>query len=142
MSAFEAEVFDVGCAGFADSAAVESEKDSECYVGSVVAFCGEDEDAEFGAVHASGGRWVDLGSADVLGRVRGDAAVDVRETVEAAGRGQASVHGGWGQAALFEAAAVGLDVWARGAKDVEFDVVGPLEEVAEAVAVGIEGAPL
>jgi hypothetical protein len=140
VPAFETEAFDVGCAGFADSETVETEKHSERRVGSVIAFRSEEEHPELGAVHASGGRGRDLGAPDVLGRVRHDAAVDVREPVEPADRRETSVDSGGGQAAFFEPAAVGLDVWPSRTKDVEVDIVGPLEEVAEVMAVRIKGA--
>jgi len=46
----------------------------------------EQEPAEFGSVQAAGIRGMDLWAADVLGRVRADAPVDVSEAVEAAHR--------------------------------------------------------
>lgn len=104
VAAFEAEVFDVGAAGFADPEAVESEEDGECCVGTVVPFGGEEEDAELGAVHVSCGRWVDLGSTDVLGGVGGGAAVDVGEPVVPADSGEPAVDGGRGETAFLEPA--------------------------------------
>lgn len=67
--------------------------------------------------------------------------VDVGEPIEPADGGEPPVDGGRGQSPLFEPAPVGLDVWTGGAQDVESGVAGPLEEVAEVVPVGIEGAP-
>ena len=84
MTPLEAEAFDVGRAGFGDSESVEAEKDGEGSVGSVVVVGGEQEPAEFTAIHGVlFGGW-DLGPSDVLGGVGDDSAVDVCEAVVAA----------------------------------------------------------
>jgi hypothetical protein len=52
MAAVEAEVFDVGCARFRDPQVVQIEQYSQCGVGAVEAFGGEQERAELAPVHA------------------------------------------------------------------------------------------
>ena len=102
MAAFEREVFDVGRACFGHSQAVESEQHRECGVGVVVAFGGEEECAERGAVHACGIVWMHGRSAHVLRWVRGDAPVDVGEAEEPANGGESSVDGGRGEISVLE----------------------------------------
>jgi hypothetical protein len=57
----------------------------------VAALSGEQEGAELGAVKAEPLAQLDLGSTDVLGRVRSDAPVDVSEPVEATHRRKPSI---------------------------------------------------
>ncbi len=140
VAAVEAEVFDVGGARFGDSQAVEAEQDSERGVGAVVAFGGEQEGAELAAVHAVALVRLDLGAADVLGRVRGDAPVDVSEPVEAADRREAPVDRRGGKRPLFHRAAVQLDVGPGGGEHGEVVAERPLEVHAQVVPVRLEGA--
>jgi len=81
---------------------------------------------------------LDLRAAHVLGGVRGDAAVDVSEPVEAARRREAPVDGGGCQSPLLEGSAVQLDVGSGRLQYGQTDVGGPLEERAEIVTVRIE----
>jgi hypothetical protein len=91
VTPLDPEVLDVRRAGFADSQTIETEQDGEGCVLAVELLGGEEEHSELGAVEASGVGGMDLGSAHVLGWVRGDPAVDVSEAVEAADRRQAAV---------------------------------------------------
>jgi hypothetical protein len=110
VSAIEAEIIDVGLACFADSEPVQAEQYLGGGVLAIDAFCVEREPAELARVEATAFRLVDLASADVLRRVRGDAPVDVREPVEPAHRRQSRVDRRRGQAALFHVMAVQPDV--------------------------------
>jgi hypothetical protein len=84
VSAIEAEVADVGLARLAHSQPVQAEQD--CERGALVAelFGGEQEAAEFRAVHSVALARMHLRAAYVLRRVRRDPAVDVREPVQPA----------------------------------------------------------
>jgi hypothetical protein len=106
----------------------------------VVPFGREQKRAEFGAVHPVPLGLGDLGAADVLGGVGRDATVDVREPVVAAHRGQPTVDGGGRQASLFHRHPVELDVGSGRRQRCYSMVAGPLEEPAEIVPVGVEGA--
>jgi hypothetical protein len=46
MTAFETEIFDIGCAGFGDPQPVEAEQHSECRMGMIETLCSEQERAE------------------------------------------------------------------------------------------------
>jgi hypothetical protein len=91
MTAFETEVLDVGATGLADAQPVQAEQHGERGVIPVILLRGEEERAELGAVQAANVGCVNLPSADVLGGVRTDSAVDVREPVEATDRRQATI---------------------------------------------------
>jgi len=96
---------------------------------------GRERDIEFSQARS----WkMDLGSADVLGRVGGDAAVDVGEAVAAAHRRQTAVDGGGGQAPGFHGPHVQLDLGPGGLEDVEAAIGRPLEERPQVVAIGIQ----
>ena len=123
VAALEAEVLDVGRARLADSEAVEAEQHGEGGVGAVEAFGGEQERAELGAVHAAAVAGLDLRAADVLGGVRRDPAVDVREPVEPAHGRQATVDRRRRQPSLLHRASVQLDVRPGGGEHPE-PVVG------------------
>lgn len=140
MSSFNAEVLDIGGAGFAHTEPVEAEEHGQGGVVAVVLLGGEQEDAELGAVETASGRRMNLGSPDVLGRVRGDATVDVGEPVEPTYRRQAPVDRCRRQAPLLHPGAVELDVRPRRGEHAEPAVGRPLEEPAQVVAVGVECA--
>jgi len=107
-------------------------------MGAVVAFGGEQEAAEFTAIHRVLLAGFDLRPANVLGRVGGDAAVDVSEPVVAAHCRQSPVDRRRRQSALLRRGAVDLDVGSGRGEHVEVLVGGPLEEVAQIVPVGVE----
>jgi hypothetical protein len=86
------------------------EQHSERGVVAVVLLGGEQEHAELGAIQAPGVRWVDLGSADVLGGVRADAPVDVREPIEPTDRREPTVDRRRGEPAVLHPGAEQLDV--------------------------------
>ncbi len=127
-------------AGFADPQPVEAEQHGERGVVMVDALGGEQERAERGSVHPRGLGGVHRRAAHVLGGVRRDAPVDVREPVEAAHRREPAINRGRGEASFFEVDPEQLDVGPGGCQHVEPDVVGPLEERAQVVAVGLAGA--
>ena len=101
---------------------------------------GEQERAELGAVHPVALGLGDLGPADVLGGVGGDAAVDVCEAVVAAHGRQAPVDRRRGQSPLLHRHPVQLDVRPGGRQRFDAVVGRPLEERAEIVPVGVERA--
>jgi hypothetical protein len=80
VSAFEAEILDVGGACFCDAQTVEAEQDGEGCVGVVVVLGGEQEASELAAVHAVTFGRLNLGPAYVLRGVSGDATIDVGES--------------------------------------------------------------
>jgi hypothetical protein len=140
VAPLETEVLDVGRARLADPQAVEAQEHGESGVGVVDPLGFEQEPSELGAVEAAGVVGVDLGSADVLGRVGGDTAVDVGEAVEAADRGQPPVDGRRRQTTALHGPHVELDLGPSGLEDVEALIGRPLEERPQVVAVGVEGA--
>src|SRR3954447_20599605 len=81
VSSLEAKILGVGAAGLRHAQAVQPEEHGQCGVGVIEALGSEQEGAEFAAVHVVALAWGHLGSADVLGGVRRDAPVDVREPV-------------------------------------------------------------
>ncbi len=83
---------------------------------------------------------MNLRSADVLRRIRPDPTVDVSESVEAAHRRQATVDRRRRQSLLLHPTAVQLDVRTRRREYDELVVRRPLEEPAQVVAIGIQGA--
>ena len=93
-----------------DPEPVESEEHRES--GALVAelFCGEEEPAEFGAVHPVALARMHLRAADVLCRVGTDPAVDVREPEEPPHPVHHRYHRGVPQPALTETADVQLDL--------------------------------
>jgi hypothetical protein len=84
---------------------------------------------------------VDLGSADVLGRVRADPAVDVSEAVEAAHRREPPVDRRGGEPSFLHGDSPQLDVRPGCGEHGHVMVSGPLEEAAQILAVRLEGAP-
>lgn len=100
----------------------------------------EQELPELGAVESAGVAGVDLGSANVLSRVRGDTTVDVAEAVEAADRREPAVDGGGSQATSLHGPHVQLDLWPGGLQDVQAVVGRPLEERPQVIAVGLQRA--
>ena len=80
----------------------------------------------------------DLGAADVLGRVGRDAAVDVGEAVVTAHRRESPIDRRGCEASLFHRGSVNLDVGTRGIEHGEVLVGGPLEVVAQVVAIGLQ----
>lgn len=91
VSAVEAEVADVGLAGFADPQPVAPEEHRESSALAPELFGGEQEPAGFSAVHPMALARMDLRASNVLRRVRPDPPVDVREPVVAAHRRQPPV---------------------------------------------------
>jgi hypothetical protein len=91
VTAFEAKILDVAGAGFADPQPVEPEQHGERRVVAVVLVGGEQEHAELGTVQPPGIGGVHPRAADILGRVRPDPPVDVREPLEATDRRESSV---------------------------------------------------
>jgi hypothetical protein len=120
--------------------AVQPKQHRQGGVIAVEAFGGEQERAQLPSVHAVALARLDLGSADVLCRVRRDASVDVSEPVEAAHRRETPVNRGGSQPALLERAAVKPDVRAGSLQHGKADVDGPLEEAAEILTIGVERA--
>lgn len=76
MAALEAEVIDVGGAGFGHAKAVQPEQDRKH--GAVAALRGEQERAQLAAVHSMA-LARDLGAPDVLDRVRCDHSINMSE---------------------------------------------------------------
>ena len=96
--------------------------------------------AELASVQTAPFGGVDLGSADVLGGVGGDASVDVRESVEAAHGRESSVDRRRGETALFHVVPVQLDVRTGRVEHVESRTRGPTEEAAQILPVRLERA--
>ena len=76
----------------------------------IEALGGEEEPLEFAAVQSAPLGWMDLGTANVLGRVGSDPRVHVGEAVEATGGREAAVDGRGGQTALFHRGPVQLEI--------------------------------
>jgi hypothetical protein len=108
VASLEAEILDIGGAGLADPQTVEAKQYGKGGVVTVVLLGGEQEHAQLGAVETAGIRRMDLGTAHVLGRVRGDAAIDVSEPVEAAHRRQSPVDRRCGKTSRLHPTAVPL----------------------------------
>ena len=140
MPALEGEVLDVRSARFGDSEPVQAQQHRQRGMVAIEPFGGEQERAEFGAVHATTLVWLHLGTPHVLRGVRPDPAVDVSEAVEPAHRRQASVDRRCRQPSLLHPTAVQLDVRARRREHGEVGVRRPLEEPSEIVTVGVQGA--
>jgi hypothetical protein len=138
VATLDAKVLDVGGASLADTQPVEAEQHGERCVAAVVLVGGEEEDAELGAVQPASVGGVDLGSADVLGGVRADASVDVREPVGATDRRQATVDRRRREPAVFHPGAEQLDVRTARLQDGDAVVRGPLEEAAQVMPVRLE----
>jgi hypothetical protein len=138
MAALDAEVVDVGGAGLADAQPVQPEQLGERGVVPVVLLGIEAEHAKLGAIQPAGVRCVDVGSADVLGWVRADASVDVRESVEAIDRRESTVDRRRGEPAVLHPGAEQLDVGTARLHDGDAVVGSPLEEAAQVVAVHLE----
>ena len=81
MATLEAEVLDVRGTSLADTQPVQAEQHGQRGVISVVLLRGKEEHPELGAIRPASVRCVDLRPADVLGGVRTDEPVDVREPV-------------------------------------------------------------
>ncbi len=128
VSALDGEVLDVRAARFGHPQAVEAKQHSQCGVHRVVPLSGEQEGAELGAVHPVPLGLGDLGAADVLGGVGGDATVDVGEPVVATHRGQPPIDRRGRQASLLHRHSVQLDVASGRRQWCHAVVAGPLEE--------------
>jgi hypothetical protein len=96
------------------------------------------EHAELGAIQAARVGGVDLGSADVLGWVRADASVDVREPVEATDRRESTVERRRREPAVFHPGAEQLDVRTARLHAGDAVVGGPLEEAAQVMPERLE----
>jgi len=127
---------------FGDAESVEAEQHSERGVGSVVVFGDEQEAAQFASVRRVLFGRFDFRTADVLGGVRRDPAVDVGEAVVAAHRRQQPIDRRRSKPALFHRGAIDLDVGSGRVEHGEVLIGCPLEVVAQVVAVGLEGAPV
>ena len=119
---------------------VEAEEDGEGGVITVEPFDGEQERPELGSVHPVAAVGMDLGAADVLGRVGRYAAVDVGEPVEATDGAEPAVDRRRCQPALFHRRAVQLDVRPGRPEHVETVLARPFEEHVQVVPVGVERA--
>ena len=128
MPALEGQVLDVRSARFGDLEPVQAQQHRQRGMVAIEPFGGEQESAEFGAVHATTLVWLHLGTPHVLRGVRPDPAVDVSEAVEPAHRRQASVDRRCRQPSLLHPTAVQLDVRARRREHGEVGVRRPLEE--------------
>jgi hypothetical protein len=122
--------------GHAES--VQSEQDGQRGVAAIEPFRGEQKRTQLAAVHAVALARCNLGPSDVLGRVRGDAAVDVGEAVEPAHRGQPPVDRGSGQTSGLHRAAVELDVGPNRLQDLQAGVGRPLEEHPQIMSIRVE----
>ena len=138
VSSLEAEILDVRGACLANPETVEPEQHHERGVVTIEAFRGEQERAQFGAVHSVAIGGVHSGSPDVLGWVRGGVAIDVSEAVEAAHRRKPSVDRRCCQSSALEDRAVQLDVRSSRVEHGKSMVFGPLKEHLKVVAVGVE----
>jgi hypothetical protein len=96
---------------------------------------------ELSTVHAPDFVSEDARSANVLGLVRPDSAVDVREPIEAADRREPSINGGWCKASFFEGCPVQLDVATGSVENIETCVRGPLEVGPKVVTVCLKSPP-
>jgi hypothetical protein len=77
MASLHAHILDVGVARLGDPQPVQAEQHGQCGVGVVEALGGEQEPGKLAAVEAPPLGGVEGGEAHVLGRVRGDTAIDV-----------------------------------------------------------------
>ena len=128
VATLDCEVFDVGLARFTDPEAVQAEQHGERLVDEVVVVGGGKEHAELRPVQTASVGWMDLRAADILGWVRGDAAVDVSEPVEAAHRRKPSVDRRRSESSLLHRASPQLDVRAGRGEHGNLVVSGPLKE--------------
>jgi hypothetical protein len=140
MAALDAEVLDVGGTSLADTQPVQAEQHGQRGVITVVLLRSKQEHAELEAIQPASVRRVNLGSANVLGRVRADAPVDVREPVEATDRRQPTVDRRRREPAVLHPGAEQLDVRTARLHDGDAVLGGPLEEAAQVMAVGLESA--
>ena len=140
MPAIEAEIADVGVACLAHPQPVQPEQDRER--GALVSevFGGEQEPAELCAVHPVSLAGVHLRSPDVLGGVRCDPTVDVREPVQPTHRRQAPIDRRCCEPALFHVMTEQFDVRAPRCEHLEADRLRPGEEVAEIVPIRLQRA--
>lgn len=83
---------------------------------------------------------MDLWSSDVLGRIRRDDPVDVRELVEAAHRRESTIDGCGGESALFHGHSEQFDVRTLGQHHLDVVIVSPLEEPAQILPIRLERA--
>jgi hypothetical protein len=141
VPAFEAEVFDVRTAGFADPKAVEPEQHGQRSMHRRGAVGRVQECSELAAVHPTLSGLMDPRSTDVLRGVGGDPAVDVREAVVTAHGGQAAIDGRRGEPALFHGCPIQLDVRPAGSQWQQPDSGRPLEELAQVCPVRLQGPP-
>ena len=113
MAPLEGHVLDVGVADFAHPQAIQPGEHRQSGMGVVKALRGEQETAEPVSVQPSTLRGMHGGTAQLLGRVGADPAVDVSEAVEPAGGGQAAVDCRSGQATLLRRSSVQLEMRPR-----------------------------
>ena len=139
VTTVEAQVLRVGRTGLAHPKPVQAEEHRQGGVVTVVAFGREQEGAEFSAVEATSLARVDLGAADVLGRVGTDAPVDVGEAIKTADGREATVDGRGGQSPLLAGGPPQLDVGPLGLEHHQSDAVTPLEIATQVETVGLQG---
>ncbi len=142
VPSLEAKILDVGPARLRHAQAVQPEEHGKRGVGVIEALGSEQEGAKFAAIHAVALAWLHLRSADVLGGVRRDAPVDVREPVVVAHCRQSPVDRRGREAAVLHPAAVELDVGSRRGQHGQADIGRPLEEATDIVAIGVRVRPL
>lgn len=130
MAAPDAKILGVGGTRLGDPKAVQPEQHRQRCVIVVIAFGGEEESPQLGAIQAATLGRVNLGPADILRGVRGHAPVDMSETVEPANRRQAPIDRRGSQSSLFEPAPVQLDMRSGRLEHGEADSDGPVEVAA------------
>jgi hypothetical protein len=81
VASLEGHVLDVGVAGFAHPQAIQSQQHSQRSMSVVESFGGEEKLTQLASVHPSPLGGMHGGTADILGRVSADPAVDVSEAV-------------------------------------------------------------
>lgn len=110
VASLRTEILRVRAACFADPQPIEPQQDREPYVVAVVALLSDEEHAKLRPVHVPRRRRVHAWASEVLVGVGGGSSIDVGESEEAAHHGQAPIHLRSSETAIFEPAAVLLDV--------------------------------
>jgi hypothetical protein len=141
MASIKAEIFRVGRTGLAHSESIQAEEHRQGGMVTVVPLGGEEEGAQLSAVEAPTFARVDLGTPDVLGRIRADPPVNVSEAVVAADGRESSVNGRGGQATLLAGRPPQLDIGTLGLEHRQPDASAPLEVAAQVEAVRLESPP-
>jgi hypothetical protein len=129
VTAFEAEVLDIGLTRLTDPQTLQAEQDGEGCVVAVETLGGEQEHPELGVIRTTRFGRMHLRATDVLGRIGCDDSVDVGELVEPLHRGQATVDRGRGEPALFHPDPEQFDVRACRFHDLDTVMVGPVGRI-------------